>query len=268
MTLKHKKGLIFGVANKNSIAWGIAQALHADGAELGFTYANDRLERRVRPLAESVNSHFIEECDVTNESALERTFAKAKSAFGDIDFLAHCIAYAPREDLSGCFRDTSRDGFQVALDVSCYSLIAMSRLASELMPNGGSIIAMTYFGSEKVTPNYNVMGVAKAALEASVRYLAWDLGNENIRVNAISAGPIRTLSASGIAGFRKSLDYIGQVAPGGTVSQDDIGNTARFLVSDYATGITGEILHVDGGYNIMGAPDDSVIASLSVKASD
>ena len=261
-TMQDKKGLIFGVANKNSIAWGIAQALHAQGAELGFTYAGEILARRVHPLAESVDSQFVEECDVTDDDAISRTFSRARDVYGTLDFLVHSIAFAPREDLSGRFRDTSRDGFRLALDISCYSMIALARHASELMPDGGSMITMTYFGSEKVTPNYNVMGVAKAALEASVRYLAWDLGKDNIRVNAISAGPIKTLAASGIDGFRKSRVYIGKVAPGGNVSQSDIGNMAQFLLGDMASGITGEVIHVDGGYNIMGAPDDDIIAVL------
>ncbi len=261
-TMQDKKGLIFGVANKNSIAWGIAQALHAQGAELGFTYAGEILARRVHPLAASVDSQFVEECDVTDDDAITRTFAYARDVYGTLDFLVHSIAFAPREDLGGRFRDTSRNGFQLALDISCYSMIALARHASELMPAGGSMITMTYFGSEKVTPNYNVMGVAKAALEASVRYLAWDLGKDNIRVNAISAGPIKTLAASGIDGFRKSREYIGKVAPGGNVSQTDIGHMAQFLLSDMASGITGEVIHVDGGYNIMGAPDDDIIAGL------
>jgi enoyl-[acyl-carrier protein] reductase I len=167
----------------------------------------------------------------------------------------HAVAFAPAEDLSGRFSDTSRAGFRIALDVSCYSLIALARRARAWMPNGGSILTLTYYGAEKVTPNYNVMGVAKAALEASVRYLAWDLGRERIRVNAISAGPIKTLAASGVSGFRKSLNYVGSVAPLGNVSQENIGDAARFLLSDWSTGVTGAVLYVDGGYNIMGAPD-------------
>jgi enoyl-[acyl-carrier protein] reductase I len=253
-----KRGLIFGVANKNSIAWGIAQALHAEGAELGFSYAGEILQKRVAPLAEIVGSHFVEECDVTDDNAIDQLFDKVAADFGPIDFLVHSIAYAPREELGGRFSNTSREGFRVALDVSCYSLIALSKRALPLMPNGGSIMAMTYYGAEKVTPNYNVMGVAKAALEATVRYLAWDLGKNQIRVNAISAGPIKTLAASGISGFRKSLTYVGSVAPMGNVDQEDVGNAARFLLSDWATRITGEVLYVDGGFNIMGAPEDAM----------
>ncbi len=261
-TMQNKRGLIFGVANKNSIAWGIAQALHAQGAELGFTFAGEILAKRVYPLAESVGSQFVEECDVTDDAAIADVFSRAQEVYGTIDFLVHSIAFAPREDLGGRFRDTSRGGFRLALDISCYSMIALARQASELMTAGGSMVTMTYFGSEKVTPNYNVMGVAKAALEAAVRYLAWDLGTDNIRVNAISAGPIKTLAASGIDGFRKSREYIGRVAPGGNVSQTDIGHMAQFLLSDLAAGITGEVIHVDGGYNIMGAPDDDIIAGI------
>jgi len=254
-----KKGLIFGVANKNSIAWGIAQALHQEGAELGFSYAGEILKKRVEPLAESIGASFVEECDVTSDDAIDDLFTKVQTHFGKLDFLVHCIAFAPSEELGGRFVDTSRSGFRIALDISCYSLIALARRAQPLMPDGGAMVALTYFGAEKVTPNYNVMGVAKAALEASVRYLAWDLGKNNIRVNAISAGPIKTLAAAGVSGFRKSLAYVGQVAPMGNVDQEDVGQAAAFLLSDHATRITGEVLYVDGGYNIMGAPDPSLM---------
>lgn len=257
-----KRGMIFGVANKNSIAWGIAQALHEEGAELGFSYAGEVLRKRVEPLAASIGSTFVEECDVTDDEAIDRLFAKVKDHFGTIDFMVHSIAYAPREELSGRFVDTSREGFRIALDVSCYSLVALAKRAYPLMPNGGAILTMTYYGAEKVTPNYNVMGVAKAALEATVRYLAWDLGKQRIRVNAISAGPVKTLAASGVAGFRKSLHYVGKVAPLGNITQEDVGNAARFLLSDWADHITGEVLYVDGGYNIMGAPDPEVMGDL------
>ncbi len=259
MNLNGKKGLIFGVANKNSIAWGISQALHAEGAQLGFAYAGEMLEKRVRPLAESVHSPLVMPCDVTQDEEIAAAFDRAQEIFGSIDFLVHSIAFAPKEALMGSFRHTSRSGFQVAMDISCYSLIALAHKASEMMPDGGSIVTMTYFGAEKVTPNYNLMGVAKAALEAAVRYLAWDLGKDQIRVNAISAGPIRTLAASGISGFRKSQEYIGRVAPRGNVTQQDIGDMAQFLLSDKSGGITGEVIHVDGGYNIMGAPDDDIM---------
>lgn len=254
-TFDGKRGLIFGVANKNSIAWGIAQALAEEGAEIGFSYAGDFLEKRVRPLAEEVGSRFVEECDVTDDTAIDELFVKAGDHFGGLDFLVHSIAFAPREDLGGRFVDTSREGFRIALDVSCYSLVALARRAVPLMTHGGSIMAMTYYGAEKVTPNYNVMGVAKAALEATIRYLAWDLGKEQVRVNAISAGPIKTLASAGVSGFRKSLGYVGTVAPMGNVTQADVGNAARFLLGDWAQKVTGEVVYVDGGYNIMGAPE-------------
>ncbi|MCY3992822.1 MAG: enoyl-ACP reductase [Caldilineaceae bacterium] len=254
-TFDGKRGLIFGVANKNSIAWGIAQALAEEGAEIGFSYAGDFLEKRVRPLAEEVGSRFFEECDVTDDAAIDELFVKAGDHFGGLDFLVHSIAFAPREDLGGRFVDTSREGFRVALDVSCYSLVALAKRAIPLMPEGGSMLAMTYYGAEKVTPNYNVMGVAKAALEATIRYLAWDLGKDQVRVNAISAGPIKTLASAGVSGFRKSLGYVGTVAPMGNVTQADVGNAARFLLGDWAQKVTGEVVYVDGGYNIMGAPE-------------
>lgn len=257
-----KKGLIFGVANKNSIAWGISQALHAEGATLGFSYAGEILKKRVEPLAASVGSTFVEQCDVTNDAEIDEVFAKAKDAFGTIDFLVHAVAFAPADELSGRFSDTTREGFRMALDISCYSMIALAKRARTLMTNGGAMVTLTYYGSEKVAPNYNVMGVAKAALESSVRYLAWDLGNDRIRVNAISAGPIKTLAASGISGFRKSLNLAASIAPMGNVTQDNIGDAARFLLSDWAVGITGEVMFVDGGYNIMGMPDPEKLAQI------
>ena len=253
--MEGKKGLIFGVANKNSIAWGIAQALHAQGATVGFSYAGEILKKRVTPLAESINSPFIEECDVTDDAAIDEVFAKATDTFGEIDFLVHSVAFAPADDLKGRFIDTSRAGFHTAMDISAYSLIALANRARPIMADGGSIIALTYFGAEKVTPGYNIMAIAKSALESSVRYLAWDLGKDGIRVNAISAGPIKTLAAAGVKSFRKSLNYVGEVAPMGNVSQANVGDTSCFLLSDWAAGITGEVVHVDGGYNIMGAPD-------------
>ncbi len=248
-----KQGLIFGVANKNSIAWGIAQALHDEGATLGFSYAGEVLKKRVEPLAEGIGADFVEECDVTSDDEIDAVFEKAESRFGTLDFLVHAVAFAPKEELGGRFSDTTRNGFRLALDISCYSLVALAKRARTLMPNGGSILTMTYYGANKVTPNYNVMGVAKAALEASVRYLAWDLGQDNIRVNAVSAGPIKTLAASGISGFRKSLSHVGSVAPLGNVTQENVGDAARYLLGPWSTGVTGEVLYVDGGYNIMGA---------------
>ena len=248
-----KTALIFGLANKYSIAWGIAQALHGQGAELAFSYAMDKLERRVRPLAESLDSKFIEECDLTNDAAIDAVFEKVKEQYGTIDVLIHSVAFAEREDLDGRFVDTRRSGFKTALDVSAYSLVALAQRAEKLMPDGGAILALTYYGSVAVMPHYNVMGVAKAALESSVRYLAHDLGPQNIRVNAISAGPIKTLSASGVAGFRNMLSYHEKVAPlRKAITQEDVGQAAAFLCSDIAQLITGEILYVDGGWNIMG----------------
>jgi len=248
-----KTALIFGVANRHSIAWGIAQAMHEQGAELAFSYAGERLERRVRPLAESVGATFVEECDVTDDAAIDRVFERVEAAYGAIDVLVHSIAYAEREDLQGRFVDTSRAGFRLALEISAYSLVALARRAEKLMPNGGAIVAMTAIGGERVLPNYNVMGVAKAALESSVRYLAHDLGPQGIRVNAISAGPIKTLAASGIAGFRKMLNYHEKAAPlHDNVTQEDIGNAAIYLCSDLARTVTGEVLYVDAGWNIMG----------------
>ncbi|MCB0078000.1 MAG: enoyl-ACP reductase [Anaerolineales bacterium] len=253
-----KKGLVFGVANKNSIAWGITQALHDEGADLGISYAGEVLTRRVEPLAESIGCDFVQMADVTNPQEMTRLFEAAADRFGQLDFLVHCIAFAHRDDISGRFVDTSRDGFLTAMEISCYSLITLTNHARPLMAPGSSVLTLSYYGSEKVVPNYNVMGVAKAALEATVRYLAWDLGPEGIRVNAISAGPIKTLAAAGIAGFRKSLHLADQVAPLGNVTQDDVGDAARYLLSDLSKRVTGETLHVDGGYNIMGAylPDD------------
>lgn len=261
-----KKGLIFGLANKDSIAWGISKALHEEGAELGFSYAGEILKKRVEPLAESINASFVEECDVTSDEAIDSLFAKAQSHFGTLDFIVHAVAFAPREALGGRFVNTEREHFRVALDISCYSLVAIAKRAKPLMVNGGSMLTMTYYGAEKVTPNYNVMGVAKAALEATVRYLAWDLGKDRIRVNAISAGPIKTLAASGIAGFRKSLHMVGAIAPMGNVTQEDVGNTARYLLSDWASGVTGEVVYVDGGYNIMGAIDPDSLNSDEAQA--
>ncbi len=254
--LEGKKGLIFGVANKNSIAWGIAQALSAHGAELGFSYGLDKLDRRVRPLAADLGVTFVEKCDVTSDEEIAVTMNKAADHFGTIDILVHSVAYATREDLSGRFVDTSRTGFATAMDVSAFSLVALSRAAVPLMPDGGSIISMTYYGAEKVVPHYNVMGVAKAALEASSRYLAADLGPQNIRVNAISAGPIKTLSAAGIAGFRKMLSYTEERAPlRRNVDQAEVGQTALWLCSDLSSGVTGEVIYVDAGYNILGMPE-------------
>ncbi len=254
--LEGKKALIFGVANKNSIAWGIAQALHEHGAEIGFSYGIPQLEKRVMPLAEQLGVTFVEKCDVTQDNELDEVFAKAAAHFGALDVLVHSVAYAKQDDLTGRFVNTSRDGFAMALDISAYSLVAMAQRAAPLMPAGGSILTMTYYGAEKAVPHYNVMGVAKAALEASVRYLAADLGPNGIRVNAISAGPIKTLAAAGISGFRKMLTYVGERAPlRRNVDQDEVGRTALWLCSDLSSGVTGEVIYVDAGYHILGMPE-------------
>jgi len=259
MLLEGKTALIFGVANDHSLAWGIAQAFHREGARLAFSYAGPTLEKRVRPLAESLDSDFIEECDVASDTAIEAVFEVAKRRLATIDILVHAIAFANRDELTGRFVDTSRAGFALAHDISVFSLVALSRAALPLMPKGGSILTLTYYGAEKVVPHYNVMGVAKAALEASVRYLAADLGPDGVRVNAISAGPIRTLAASGIGGFRDLQRKFAEQTPmrrGVTI--DDVGGTAAFLCSDLASAVTGEVLYVDAGYNIMGMqlPDE------------
>ncbi|NDJ55243.1 MAG: enoyl-ACP reductase [Chloroflexi bacterium] len=251
--LEGKNALIFGVANKNSIAWGIAQAMHAQGANLAFSYAIPQLEKRVRPLAESVGAKLIEECDVTDDAALDRVFDRFKELHGQLDILVHAVAYADREDLMGRYVDTKRENFARTLEISAYSLVAVAQRAEPLMSSGGAIMTMTYHGGVAVMPHYNVMGVAKAALDASVRYLAHDLGPKGIRVNAISAGPIKTLAASGISGFRRMLSYHEKVAPLRTVvTQEDVGHTAVWLCSDWSKHVTGEIVYVDAGWNIMG----------------
>lgn len=250
---KDKRVAVFGVANERSIAWGIAEAMHKQGARLAFSYAGEVLEKRVRPLAESVNADLVISCDVTNDEQMTTAFKEIEARWGGIDVLVHAIAFANREDLEGRFVDTSRNGFNLALDISAYSLVALARGALPLMQNGGAIVTLSYYGAEKVVPSYNVMGVAKAALEASVRYLAADLGPANIRVNAISAGPIKTLAASGIKGFKGMLHIVEERAPlRRNVTQGDVASTALFLCSDLGAGITGEVIHVDSGYNILG----------------
>ncbi|HTB21391.1 MAG TPA: enoyl-ACP reductase [bacterium] len=251
--LTGKKALIFGVANERSIAWGIAEALHKEGCELGFTYLGEALEKRVRPLADSVGSKLILPCDVTKDDEIAAVYREVEKAWGKFDILIHSLAFAKREELGGEFVNTSRDGFALALDVSAYSLVAITRPAVPLLKPGAAILALTFYGSEKVMKNYNVMGVAKAALEACVRYLAADLGPKDIRVNAISAGPIKTLAASGVAGFRAKLRLAELSAPlRRTVTQQEVGNSALYLCSSMASGVTGEIHFVDSGVNIMG----------------
>jgi len=251
--LDGKTALVFGVANKHSLAWGIVQALVSEGAEVGFSYSMEKLERRVRPLAESVGSSFIERCDVTRDEEIKAVFAKAAETYGKLDILVHAIAYAEMEDLNGLYVDTSRSGFHTAMDISVYSLVALARAARPLMNDGGAMVTLSYYGAEKVVPHYNVMGVAKAALEASVRYLAAELGAEGIRINALSAGPIKTLSAGAFKGIRDMLRYVGECAPlRRNITQEEVGKTALYLLSDLSSGVTGETIYVDGGYNIMG----------------
>ncbi len=253
--LDGKKALIFGVANDHSIAWGIAKALHEQGAVIGFSSIEMLIEKRVRPLADSIGSTFVEPCDVQKDEDIDRVFARWQKEQGNIDILVHALAFARREDLDGRFVDTSRDGFMLAMDVSAYSMVALAHAAAPLMPKGGSMMTLSYYGAEKVVANYNVMGVAKAALEASVRYLGADLGPDNIRVNAISAGPIRTLAASGIAGFKTMYGRFKDIAPmRQNITIDDVGGTAVYLASDLSRNVTGETIYVDGGFNVLGVP--------------
>jgi enoyl-[acyl-carrier protein] reductase I len=251
--LEGKKGLICGVANSYSIGWAIAQAAHEAGATLGFTYLNEAIEKRLRPLAESLGSDLILPCDVASDSQIDDLFRSVESRWGSLDFLVHSIAFARREDLEGEYLATSREGFRIALEISAYSLVSLARGAAPLMKEGGSLLTLTYYGSEKVIRNYNVMGVAKAALEASVRYLAADLGPRRVRVNALSAGAIKTLSAKGIRGFNDMLTVYAEKSPlRRNVDPSEVGRSAVFLLSDWASGITGEVLYVDSGYHILG----------------
>ena len=249
-----KKGIVFGVANERSIAWACAKQLADAGAEVAFTYQNEILEKRVRPLAESVGAKIIEPCDVSKNEQVESVFKKISDSFHGLDFMIHSLAFANKDELSGRYINTSREGFLLAMDVSVYSLTLLCRHAEPLM-NGrnGSIVTLTYYGAEKVIPNYNVMGVAKAGLEASVRYLSSDMGQNGIRVNAISAGPIKTLAASGIAGLRTMLEHCGEKSPlKRNITAEEVGKTALYLCSDLSSGVTGEIIYVDAGYNIIG----------------
>lgn len=256
--LDGKKALIFGVANDHSIAWGIAKALHAQGATVGFSSIAELLDRRVKPLAASLGATFAEPCNVQNDDEIAAVMAKWEAQYGQIDILVHSLAFAGREALSGQFIDTTREQFQLALDISAYSLVALARAARPLLRPGSSIVTMTYYASEKVVPNYNVMAIAKAALEAITRYLAYELGPEGVRVNAISAGPVRTLAASGVAGFRTMHGKFKEVAPlRKPVTIEEVGNAAVFLCSELAAQTTGQVLFVDGGVNILAlaAPD-------------
>ena len=254
--LKDKTALIFGVANDHSIAWGIARSMHEHGAQVAFSYAGEALERRVRPLAESLGSSFIEPCDVEDDDQIVALFDKARLDLGKVDILVHAVAFAEREDLQGAFHQTSRNGFRRAMDISVYSLIALARAAKPLMGAGGSMLTLTYYGGQKVVPSYNVMGVAKAALEMTTRYLAVDLGRDGIRVNAISAGPIRTLSAAGVSGFKRMhREFAAHTPLRVGVEIEDIGGAAVWLSSELARKVTGEVLFVDSGFNIIGIPE-------------
>ena len=249
--LEGKKGLIFGVANQKSIAWGISQRCHAEGAELGFTYLGDALKKRVLPLAESVSSNLVLNCDVQSDEDLDLVFANVADTWGKIDFIVHSVAYAPAEDLKGSFVETSREGFRTALDVSAYSLVGIAQRARSLMKEGSSILTLSYLGAQRVVTNYRVMGVAKAALEASVRELSADLGPDGIRVNAISAGPIKTLAASGIPGFRDLLNTFENRAPlRRLTTTEDIGSSSLYFLSELSAAVTGEVQYVDCGFNI------------------
>ncbi len=259
-----KKGLVMGVANDRSLAWAIARAVHAQGAELAFTHQGEALLKRVRPLAEGIGSDLVLPCDVTDDAGVDAVFAELKSKWGKLDFLVHAIAYSDKEELKGKYLDTTPENFSRTMLISCYSFTAICRRAQELMTEGGSLVTLTYAGSERVMPHYNVMGVAKAALEASVRYLAEDLGGQGIRVNAISAGPMKTLAASGIGDFRYILKWNEYNSPlRRNVTGDDVGGAGLYLLSDLSSGVTGETHHVDCGYNIVGmkaidAPDMTV----------
>ncbi|MEA5420051.1 enoyl-ACP reductase FabI [Spirulina sp. CCNP1310] len=256
LDLTGKKALVTGIANNRSIAWGIAQQLHAAGAEIGVTYLPDeagKFEKKVRTLVEPLNPTLFLPCNVQDDAQIATTFEEVKAQWGNFDILIHCLAFANRDDLTGEFVNTSRDGFKMALEISSYSLTVLAQAARPLLNAGGAIVTLTYLGGVKVIPNYNVMGVAKAALEMSVRYLAAELGPQNIRVNAISAGPIRTLASSAVGGILDMIHHVEAIAPlRRTVTQTEVGNAAAFLCSDLASGVTGQILYVDSGYEIMG----------------
>lgn len=259
--MQGKRGLIMGLANDRSLAWGIAKALHEQGAEMAFTYQGEALGKRVKPLAEQLGSDTLIECDVSDMGALDRAFDELAQKWPTIDFVVHAIGFADKNELRGRYYDTSLENFLMTMKISVYSFTAVAKRAREMMPNGGSLLTLTYYGSEKVVPHYNVMGVAKSALDTSVKYLAVDLGRDNIRVNAISAGPIKTLAASGIGDFRYILKWNELNSPlRRNVTIEDVGGAGLYMLSDLASGVTGEIHHVDGGYNVIGmkaedAPD-------------
>ena len=263
--MRGKRGLIMGVANNRSLAWGIASVVRAAGAELALTFQGDALKKRVEPLAAELNAHVVGHCDVTDPATMDAVFREVERIWGGLDFLVHAIAFSDKDELTGRYIDTTEPNFSKTMLISCYSLTAVAQRAEKLMSSGGSLLTLTYYGAEKVMPHYNVMGVAKAALEASLRYLAVDLGPKNIRVNAISAGPIKTLAASGIGDFRYILKWNELNAPlRRTVTIEDVGRSALFLLSDLAGGVTGEIVHVDAGYHVVGmkavdAPDIATV---------
>jgi len=265
--LKGRRGLIMGVANERSIAWGIARTLSEHGAELAFTYQGEAIEKRVKPLADRIGSDVVLPCDVTDDDSMDKVFDTLKSKWGSLDFLVHSIAYSDKEELKGRYLNTSRENFARTMDISCYSLTALAERAEKLMTDGGSMLTLTFAGAERVIPNYNIMGVAKAALEASVRYLASDLGRKGIRVNAISPGPMRTLAGSAIGGARHIFRWTETHAPlQSNASLDDIGGTALYLISDLSKSVTGEVHHVDGGYHAIGIPDPDLMPGNALNA--
>jgi len=254
--LEGKNALVFGLANERSIAWGIIKAFHEQGAKIGISYASEILERRVQPLAESINSPFVYPCDVTDDEQIKQIAQRAVEHFEHVDILVHAIAFANRDELTGPFYNTSRAGFHLAMDISVFSFVALAKAFQPLFRPGGALLTLTYYGSEKVSPHYNIMGVAKAALEASVRYLAYDFGRDGVRVNAISAGPIRTLAAAGVSGFKTMYKHFAEIAPlRQNITIEDVGAAAVFLCSDLAAKTTGEIFFVDSGYNILGVTE-------------
>jgi enoyl-[acyl-carrier protein] reductase I len=263
--MKGKKGLIMGVANQHSIAWGIAQALHGAGAQLAFSYQGDLFKKRVLPLVEPLGPAAMIDCDVSDQASIDAAFAQLGKVWDGLDFVVHAIGFSDKEQLKGRYVDTTPENFRMTMDISCYSFTAVAQRAEKMMPNGGNLLTLSYYGAEKVTPHYNVMGVAKAALEASVRYMAEDLGKKKIRVNAISAGPIKTLAFAGIADSRYILKWNELNSPlRRTVTQNEVGNAALFLLSDLGSAVTGECLHVDAGYHVVGmkaedAPDIAVV---------
>ena len=261
--MKGKKGLVMGVANEKSIAWGLATALHGAGAEMAFTYQGEAFGKRVKPLAESIGSNLLVDCDVTSEDNLDEVFSTLKSKWGELDFVIHAIAYSNKDELQGRYVDTTLDNFLQTMHISCYSFTSVMRRAKELMKEGGSAVTLSYYGAEKVMPNYNVMGVAKAALEASTRYLAADLGPEGIRVNAISAGPMRTLAGAVIGGARKTFKYNTITAPlQRSVELEELGGTGLYLLSDLSAAVTGEVHYVDCGFNVMGMAPHKQLGEL------